>query len=65
MNARRTWRAALLGAAWLAASGQAMPATEPAAAVTVVAEGLVPFQSDLSLNEVRSRARDEARRNAI
>lgn len=65
MNRRGTWRAALLGAVWLAAPGQAMAVTEPIVAVTVVAEGLVPFQSDLSLNEVRSRARDEARRNAI
>ncbi len=65
MNGRGTWWAALFGVVWLTAPGQAMAVTEPIVAVTVVAEGLVPFQSDLSLNEVRGRARDEARRNAI
>ena len=45
---------------------QALPATaEPLAPVTVEAEGLAPFLLDMSLNEVRGRARDEARRNAI
>src|SRR5207249_1608747 len=62
---RGPWWAALFWAVWLAAPGQATAVTEPIVAVTVVAEGLVPFQSDLSLNEVRVRARDEARRNAI
>lgn len=38
---------------------------EPLAAVTVVAEGVAPFLKDMSLDEVRGRARDEARRNAI
>jgi len=33
--------------------------------VTVTTEGTAPFQRDLSLDEVRARARDEARRNAI
>jgi hypothetical protein len=33
--------------------------------VTVTTEGAAPFQHDLSLDEVRARARDEARRNAI
>jgi hypothetical protein len=38
---------------------------EPPAAITVVAEGVAPFLKDMSLDEVRGRARDEARRNAI
>lgn len=38
---------------------------EPAAGVPVVAEGFAFFLPDLSLEEVRSRARREARRNAI
>jgi len=38
---------------------------EPPAAVTVVAEGMAPFLKDMSLDEVRGRARDDARRNAI
>lgn len=38
---------------------------EPLATVTVVAEGVAPFLKDMSLDEVRGRARDEARRNAI
>lgn len=38
---------------------------EPPASVTVVAEGVAPFLKDMSLDEVRGRARDEARRNAI
>ena len=38
---------------------------ESPASVTVVAEGVAPFLKDMSLDEVRGRARDEARRNAI
>ena len=38
---------------------------EPPAAITVSAEGMAPFLKDMSLDEVRGRARDEARRNAI
>lgn len=38
---------------------------EPPATVTVVAEGMAPFLKDMSLDEVRGRARDDARRNAI
>lgn len=38
---------------------------EPAAGVWVMAEGMAPFASDMSLEEVRGKARDEARRNAI
>jgi len=38
---------------------------EPPASVTVVAEGMAPFLKDMSLDEVRGRARDDARRNAI
>jgi hypothetical protein len=38
---------------------------EPVASITVVAEGVAPFLKDMSLEEVRGRARDEARRNAI
>ena len=38
---------------------------EPLVTVTVVAEGMAPFLKDMSLDEVRGRARDEARRNAI
>ena len=33
--------------------------------MTVVAEGMAPFLKDMSLDEVRGRARDDARRNAI
>lgn len=38
---------------------------EPAAGVWVTAEGMAPFVNDMSLEEVRGKARDEARRNAI
>lgn len=38
---------------------------EPAAGVWVTADGMAPFGSDMSLEEVRGKARDEARRNAI
>ncbi len=38
---------------------------EASAPITVVAEGMAPFLKDMSLDEVRGRARDEARRNAI
>lgn len=38
---------------------------EPPATVTVIAEGVAPFLKDMSLDEVRGRARDDARRNAI
>jgi len=37
----------------------------PAGSVTIEAEGLAPFLLDMSLDEVRGRARDQARRNAI
>lgn len=46
---------ACLGTSW----------AEPSPAVTVVAQGQAPFQKDLSLDEVRGRARDQARRNAV
>ena len=38
---------------------------EPPASVTVVAEGVAPFLKDMSLDEVRGQARDDARRNAV
>lgn len=38
---------------------------ESAAGVWVTAEGMAPFASDMTLEEVRGKARDEARRNAI
>lgn len=38
---------------------------EQAAGVWVTAEGMAPFASDMTLEEVRGKARDEARRNAI
>lgn len=38
---------------------------EPPTTVTVVAEGMAPFLKDMSLDDVRARARDDARRNAI
>lgn len=44
----------------------AVPASaEAPAGIWVTAEGMSPFQRDLSLDEVRGKARDEARRNAI
>ncbi len=57
--------AAFLGFVLIAASGLGKSFAEPLAPVSVVAEGLAPFSRDLSLDEVRGRARDEARRNAI
>ncbi len=62
--------ATALGALWLL-SGAGGPvlaepsAVEPPAKVTVVAEGNTPFLPDMSLDEARGRARDEARRNAL
>lgn len=38
---------------------------EPSKSVSVVADGMAPFLRDMSLDEVRGKARDEARRNAI
>lgn len=45
--------------------GENSARAEPPASVTVVAEGVAPFLKDMSLDEVRGRARDDARRNAI
>lgn len=45
--------------------GENSAGAEPPASVTVVAEGVAPFLKDMSLSEVRGRARDDARRNAI
>ena len=45
--------------------GDRTASAEASAPVTVVAEGMAPFLKDMSLDEVRGRARDEARRNAI
>jgi hypothetical protein len=53
----------LLGAALWSIDNPAC--AEPPTAVTVVAEGMAPFLKDMSLDEVRGQARDEARRNAI
>jgi hypothetical protein len=55
----------LLGAAFGLLAGNNTACAEPSAAITVVAEGVAPFLKDMSLDEVRGRARDEARRNAI
>lgn len=46
-------------------TGNTTTSAESLATVTVVAEGVAPFLKDMSLDEVRGRARDEARRNAI
>ena len=45
--------------------GDHTASAEASASVTIVAEGMAPFLKDMSLDEVRGRARDEARRNAI
>jgi hypothetical protein len=60
-----TGRAVLFGCLYLLAAGAGTAGAEPPAGVWVVAEGMSPFLHDLSLDEVRGRARDEARRNAI
>ncbi len=56
---------ALLGVAFGMLVGNNTTYAEPVTAITVVAEGVAPFLKDMSLDEVRGRARDEARRNAI
>jgi hypothetical protein len=56
---------ALLGVVFGMLVGDNRASAEPPASVTVVAEGVAPFLKDMSLDEVRGRARDEARRNAI
>lgn len=55
----------LLGLVFGMLAGNNTTSAEPLASVTVVAEGVAPFLKDMSLDEVRGRARDEARRNAI
>ena len=55
----------LLGGVFGVHAGTNTACAEPLATVTVVAEGVAPFLKDMSLDEVRGRARDEARRNAI
>lgn len=55
----------LLGAALGMSGGTNTALAEPPATVTVVAEGVALFLKDMSLDEVRGRARDEARRNAV
>ena len=44
-------------------TGNTTTSAESLATVTVVAEGVAPFLKDMSLDEVRGRVRDEARRN--
>jgi hypothetical protein len=56
---------ALLGLVFGILAGNNTTYAESLATVTVVAEGVAPFLKDMSLDEVRGRARDEARRNAI
>lgn len=56
---------ALLGTTLWTLIGNNPACAEPPVAVTVVAEGMAPFLNDMSLDDVRGRARDEARRNAI
>ncbi len=55
----------LLGLACVVSGGDNTACAEPVASITVVADGVAPFLKDMSLDEVRGRARDEARRNAI
>ncbi len=62
------WRllfAAVVGTVWLLAGVGGPVLAEPPAKVTVVAEGKTPFLPDMSLDEARGRARDDARRNAL
>ncbi len=54
-----------LGAIIGIGAGDRAVSAEDSARVTVVAEGMAPFLKEMSLDEVRGRARDEARRNAI
>jgi hypothetical protein len=54
-----------LGAAVGMGAGDRAVFAEDSARITVVADGMAPFLKDMSLDEVRGRARDEARRNAI
>jgi hypothetical protein len=56
----------VIHAALLTLAGHAGVAlAEPSKTVSVVADGMAPFLRDMSLDEVRGKARDEARRNAI
>lgn len=55
----------LLGAALGIVAGTNTASAEPPETVTVVAEGVALFLKDMSLDEVRGRARDDARRNAV
>jgi len=55
----------LLGGVFGMLAGNNTARAEAVATVTVVADGMAPFLKDMSLDEVRGRARDEARRNAI
>ena len=56
---------ALLGVVLGIVVGNNTTSTEPLAPVTAMAEGVAPFLKDMSLDEVRGRAHDEARRYAI
>ena len=56
---------ALLGTALGICVGANTATAEPPATVTVVADGVALFLKDMSLDEVRGRARDDARRNAV
>jgi hypothetical protein len=58
-------RMTLLGCLCLLAVGTWPVQAEAPAGVWVTAEGMSPFLREMSLDEVRGRARDEARRNAI
>ena len=55
----------LLGVTFGILAGNNSTYAESPATVTVVAEGVAPFLKDMSLDEVRGRARDDARRNAV
>ncbi len=57
--------ALLLGLVFGRVGGYNPTYAEPPAVVTVVTEGMAPILKDMSLDEVRGRARDDARRNAI
>jgi len=56
---------AVTGTLWLLTTASGPAQADTPARVTVVAEGRTPFLPDMSLDEARGRARDDARRNAL
>lgn len=65
MNRWGNMYAGVIGAILVTMLPQTMIFAESAASITVDAEGQASFRPDMSLDEVRGRARDQARRNAI